>query len=55
MLRRIARGVARFVRRAAPVLRRVARVAAPIVGAAAVVIVARRYMKTRDTVAQKEA
>src|SRR5689334_10537992 len=33
-LRRIARGVGGFVRRAAPILRNVARVAAPIVGRA---------------------
>jgi len=38
------------VRRAAPILRNVARVAAPVAGAAAVVVVARRYAGARDEV-----
>ena len=45
--RRIARGVGRFARRAAPVLRSVARVAAPAAGVAAAALLARRYSRPR--------
>lgn len=53
--RRLARGIGRLAKRAAPVLRQVARVAAPVAGIAGAVMLVRKHSQSQaDKVASEE-